>query len=45
MTAPETILLLAGLLIFTFGLLRVAFCRVAKHTAHLIERGWRDLWL
>lgn len=46
MTEPETILFIVGLLmVVTFGVLRVAFCRVARHTAHLLERGWRDVWL
>ena len=45
MTMPEILLAIGGALLVTIGGLRVAFCRYAKHTKHLIEQGWKDRWL
>lgn len=45
MTGPEPFLLIAGVLGVTFGVLRIAFCRVARQTRDLMQRGHKDGWL
>lgn len=45
MTMPEIILVLGGGLAATIGLFRLAFCKIARHTARLLQLGWKDHWL
>lgn len=45
MAMPEILLMLAGVVCVTLGVIRIAACRAARHTSQLLRHGWRDWWL
>ena len=45
MTVFDFVLLSIGVVAVWLGVLRIAFCRIARHTRDLMQRGHKDGWL